>query len=438
MKIGYIGLGAMGGSLARRLLKSHPVQVWDLDPAAVNRLVQSGATPAASPAALANSCNLVFTCLPRSANVRELLFGTGALASALSPGTIVIDQTSGDPADTARMALDIAARDSFLLDAPVSGGQRGAEAGTIAIMLAGPQAAYEKARPVLQSISPNVEYCGPRGGDAHALKLINNTKSASVRLATLELVALGRKLGVPLADMTRALNAGEGSSKASTIGLAALLEGRPPVGEFALALLVKDVTLGTGLATATRTPLLLANLVRAHHEAALIALGPQAQLAQIFDLISGAAGTTFADSAAQSGVRSQQEAGELAALLARAVATSNLLITCECAALAKRFGLPLDLLARVLLAGGAWNAAAARLLPLLAAEEHATGPGLREVLADLNTVAGLARSCGVPIPLSDTVRGMVEAASHQPGADNSLLALPRWIGSLAGVEFAKH
>ena len=137
MELGYVGLGAMGGALARRLMLSHKLRVLDLRLEAVAEYAENGAIPAQDGTSLARESDIVLLCLPRSADVREAIFGAGGLAEGLSPGKIVVDQTSGNPDDTRAMAAELAEQGITLIDAPVSGGPAGADAGTIAIMVGG-------------------------------------------------------------------------------------------------------------------------------------------------------------------------------------------------------------------------------------------------------------------------------------------------------------
>ena len=143
MQIGYLGLGAMGGALARRLSLSHKLVVCDLDESKVAAFEKLGAIRAASGAELARTCDVIMMCLPRSSDVRSAIFGKGGVAEGCSPGKIVIDQTSGDPAETADMARQLLSQSVTMLDIPVSGGVRGADAGSIALMASGPRAARQ-------------------------------------------------------------------------------------------------------------------------------------------------------------------------------------------------------------------------------------------------------------------------------------------------------
>src|SRR5437764_6136579 len=121
MRIGYIGLGAMGSALARRLLAGHDLRVWDVNPEAVGAFVRLGATAAANATEVARGSDVVLLCLPRSADVRQVIFGAGGLAPALAAGQLLIDQTSGTPQETAAMAAELAGRGVDMVDAPVSG-----------------------------------------------------------------------------------------------------------------------------------------------------------------------------------------------------------------------------------------------------------------------------------------------------------------------------
>ena len=122
MQLGYVGLGAMGGALARRLMLSHQLRVLDLNPEAVATFADNGAIPVQDGASLARECDIVLLCLPRSSDVRDAIFGEGGLLEGLEPGKVVVDQTSGDPDQTRQMAAELADKGITLIDAPVSGG----------------------------------------------------------------------------------------------------------------------------------------------------------------------------------------------------------------------------------------------------------------------------------------------------------------------------
>ncbi|CUH81288.1 NAD(P)-dependent oxidoreductase [Tropicibacter naphthalenivorans] len=290
MRIGYVGLGVMGGALARRLLVSGPVTVFDLNARAVADLVEAGATAAPDLAAMGAACDVVFLCLPRSENVRAALFDHG-LADALRPGATVIDQTSGDPTETRAMAETLSARGIHMIDAPVSGGAKEAEAGTIAIMIGGAADRIAAVQPIFDRISPNSYLCGAIGA-GQVMKLINNTISTCNRFAMLEGVALGMRNGLDLGVMSDVLNAGGARSKATEAMLPALADGVPD-SFFYLNLMLKDVNLATQLATQSGVPLQFGQLARGMMQAASNRLGPQANLFDIGDHVAPEAGTAF-------------------------------------------------------------------------------------------------------------------------------------------------
>jgi 3-hydroxyisobutyrate dehydrogenase len=136
MDVGYVGLGSMGGAIARRMLMQRKLRLFDLMPTRVQELAQAGGVPAQSLSALASQSDLICLCLPTSADVRTAIFGKGGLAEGLRAGSMVADMTTGDPLQTKDMALELAKRGVEMIDAPVSGGPDGAAAGTLAIMVA--------------------------------------------------------------------------------------------------------------------------------------------------------------------------------------------------------------------------------------------------------------------------------------------------------------
>jgi 3-hydroxyisobutyrate dehydrogenase len=292
MRIGYVGLGAMGGALARHLVPKHTVTVFDLNASALAEFTALGACAANSCAELARDCEIVLLCLPRSSDVERVLFGPGGVAEGLAPGSIVVDQTSGVPDQTRAFARRLAEQGVAMMDAPVSGNQAAARGGTIAIIASGPRAVYDKAQPVLKDISPNVMYCGEQVGNGQMMKTVNNLMNVTTRFATLELVALGRKLGLPLAPLTEALTSTAGRSHTSRVMLPAIAEGRETV-KFYLALQVKDMNQAITLGTAQGVPMPIGVAARSLLQIGLSSLGPNAQLEEMIGVVERMAGTRF-------------------------------------------------------------------------------------------------------------------------------------------------
>ena len=263
MRIGYVGLGNMGGPLAGRLRLRHPLTVYDLSAEAVARLVELGATAAASPADLAAECDIVFTCLPSSDDVHDAIFGDSGLAQSMAPGGLIADMTTGDPVKTRAMAETLGARQIGLIDAPVSGGPRGANEGTIAIMVGAPQAEFDRILPVLEAISPNIFHAGGTGA-GHAVKAGNNLLNLVCRLATFEVVSLLVKNGVAPGDAVAIMQKSSGRSYATEITLPDnILSGKMHQG-FWMNLMLKDIAIALDLARASDVPLPLGGLADEH------------------------------------------------------------------------------------------------------------------------------------------------------------------------------
>jgi 3-hydroxyisobutyrate dehydrogenase len=256
-----VGLGNMGGALAGRLAPPGDLIVFDLNPAAMDRLVAQGARCATSLESLASECDVVFLCLPTSAHVRSAIFDAGGLARALTPGTLVIDQTSGDPRETRKIAADLAALDVEMVDAPVSGGPLRAAEGTIAVMVGASDAQYESVLPLLHRISPNVYRAGELG-DGHLVKLVNNMISCVTRWVTLEGVALAAKYGVSPQHAIEIMSvSGARNNWMTAVMGPQVLHGDLSNG-FSIGLAHKDLKLACELGDEAAVPLLVGNLTR--------------------------------------------------------------------------------------------------------------------------------------------------------------------------------
>lgn len=289
MTIGYVGLGSMGGALAERLLLSHDLVVHDLSEAARDRFAELGATPADGVADLAARCDTILLCLPTSDHVRTALFGEGGLADVVKPGTTIIDQTSGDPKATQKMAEQLTERGIDLVDAPVSGGPKGAAAGTIAIMVGASSELFAAVRPLLETISPNLFHAGAVGA-GHTMKLVNNLISHTQRLLTFEGVALAAKNGIdPRTAVAILVAGGARNAYLERIMIPQVVEGRLNIG-FTLGLAHKDTRLACQLGTDTGVPMFFGNLTRDMLQMCVNEYGTDAQVdtsALVMDRIAG-------------------------------------------------------------------------------------------------------------------------------------------------------
>jgi 3-hydroxyisobutyrate dehydrogenase len=240
-QIGFIGLGNMGVPMAGRLIDGgYSLVVNDIRHEAARPLLARGATWAASPAEVAAAAQTVITILPTSREVREVLLGTKGLLDALRPGSLVLEMTSADPSVTRELEREVAARGSALIDAPVSGGVRGAVEGTLAIMVGGDPALLERARPVLARMGKNIFHAGPVGA-GHAIKLVNNMCSGGILALTIEAVAVAVRAGVDPTRAVEILQASSGRSNASDNKFPRfILNGAFDAG-FAIRLMMKDL-----------------------------------------------------------------------------------------------------------------------------------------------------------------------------------------------------
>jgi len=283
----------MGGALARRLMLKQKLRVHDLRPEAVAAFAADGAIATQGAAALARECDVVVTCLPTSQNVRDAIFGAGGLLEGLSAGKIIVDQTTGDPKETRAMAEELAAKGIDLIDAPVSGGPQGAEAGTIAIMVGGSSELFARVKPIFEIISPNVFHCGGVG-NGHVTKLVNNVIAAGMRAVTFEAIAMGVKNGLTLESIAPVIDAGSAHSNVTQNSLPKLLNGMVPQ-HFSLALMLKDVRLATQLGVESGAPMFVANVVRDLLQADAYRYGDGADLNETIRTFERNANTKFVD-----------------------------------------------------------------------------------------------------------------------------------------------
>jgi 3-hydroxyisobutyrate dehydrogenase len=207
---GFIGLGAMGRGMARNLHRAGLLHgVWNRTPApAVEIASELACVAAANPAQLAAACDVVVLCVSADGDVLDVV---DAMASALRPGSIVIDCSTVAAATAREAARRLAARSVEFLDAPVSGGVEGARDGTLAIMVGGARDAFEHAQPVLAAMGRAVTHFGP-SGSGQAAKATNQIMCAGIIQAVGEAMAFAKAEGLPLEALIETLGKGAGSS----------------------------------------------------------------------------------------------------------------------------------------------------------------------------------------------------------------------------------
>jgi 3-hydroxyisobutyrate dehydrogenase len=195
-KIGFIGLGNMGGPMARNLIKAgHTLTVFDLARKAVDGLVKEGAAAAKSPAEAVTGAEAVVTMLPAGPQVHDVYLGDGKVIETAAKGTILIDCTTADVDTIRRVNAAATEAGHDMIDGPVSGGVGGAEAGTLTIMVGGSEKAFERAKPVLDGMGKNIFHAGGPG-NGQAAKLCNNMMLAIQAIGVCEGFLLAEKLGL--------------------------------------------------------------------------------------------------------------------------------------------------------------------------------------------------------------------------------------------------
>ncbi len=284
LTVGYIGLGMMGKPMARNILKAgFRLTVWNRTRARTEDLAAEGAAVADSPRDLAARVAIVCSCVTGPRDVEALYLGPEGVLEGARPGAILIDMSTIDPETHRRIAAAAAQRGAAYLDAPVSGGVTGARNATLAIMVGGDKAAYERALPVLRAMGQHIYYVGPSGSGA-IVKLVNNMISAINAVAALEGMVLGTKAGIDPALLHEILMNSSANSRALASMKESTLRGDFEPG-FTIDNMEKDITLASQLAREVGVPLLGAAIAAYYlRTAQALGLGGKNTTAQILPL----------------------------------------------------------------------------------------------------------------------------------------------------------
>jgi 2-hydroxy-3-oxopropionate reductase len=207
-KVGYIGLGLMGSGIARNLMKAgHTLVVHNRSRAIVDQFASEGATPATSPREVAEQSEFVFTNLPDSPDVEQVVLGPDGIIEGAREGTIFIDNSTIKP-ETARLIAERLGEVGMqALDAPVSGGDIGARQGTLSIMVGGPREAFDRALPLFEVMGKSAVWVGESGAGQIA-KAANQVVVAGTMVAMAEALVLAQKAGVDPARVVEAISRG--------------------------------------------------------------------------------------------------------------------------------------------------------------------------------------------------------------------------------------
>ena len=261
-RVGFVGLGLMGGPMARNVLKKgFPLTVCDVVKERVSALVAEGATAAASPREVAAASDVVLTILPASADVEAVVLGAGGIAEGGARGLAVIEMSTIDPHVTKRVATALAARGIHMLDAPVGRPSTFAESAELAFMVGGDPALLEEHRPVLLAMGNTIFYCGESGMGA-TMKAVNNLLSITTLAVTSEALVLGAKAGLRASVMLDVFR----QTAANNAHLHMTYPGKALNGDFSPMFMVdlahKDLSVALNLGANQQVPLALGAMAR--------------------------------------------------------------------------------------------------------------------------------------------------------------------------------
>lgn len=262
--VGFIGLGTMGGHMAANLLKAgYKLVVHDLSRQAASHHLAAGATWAATPKALAEQCDVMFTSLPEPPDVEAVGLAEEGLLAGVRKGAAWFDLSTNSPTVVKKLSAAFEGKGAHMLDAPVSGGPHGAASRKMAIWVGGDKAAYDKFKPVLDAMGDRAAYIGPIGA-ATVAKLVHNMSGYAITCALAETFALGVKAGVEPLALWNAVRQGAGGRRQTfDILIDQFLPGKYDPPAFALKLAHKDVSLANALARELGMPMRMCNLALA-------------------------------------------------------------------------------------------------------------------------------------------------------------------------------
>ncbi|MFD2415912.1 NAD(P)-dependent oxidoreductase [Amycolatopsis pigmentata] len=243
-RVGFVGLGNMGGRMARCVVDAgREVLGYDVRPEVVSA---AGARPVATVAEVVSGSDVVLLSLPDSKVVERVVYGDDGLLATVRSGQTVVDLSTASPDSTRRIHGDLAAKDVAFLDAGISGGAAAAEKGALTLMVGGSTAALESVREVLDLFSANIFHCGESGA-GHVTKLLNNFLNAVSLAATAEVMVAGKKAGLDLKVLLDVLNVSSGVNFATLNRFPKIITGDYLKGGLSNTLMLKDITLYTEL-----------------------------------------------------------------------------------------------------------------------------------------------------------------------------------------------
>jgi len=298
--IGFIGLGIMGRPMARNLLKAgYRLVVRDVVPEAVAEIVAAGATEAATPREVARASDVLITMLPDSPDVEQVYLGPDGAFEALRPGWLAIDMSSIASSTSRTLHERASAACADILDAPVSGGDKGAQAGTLSIMVGGSDEAFARGRPILEAMGRTIVHVGPAGA-GQVVKAANQVVVALVLGAVSEGLLLAAKAGADPDRVVEVLQGGLASTRVLEMRRENMLNGSFEPG-FRIRLHIKDLKNALALAREAGVVLPLTAMVEQEMQALRLAGRSELDHSSLITYLEDMAGFTVASARAETG-----------------------------------------------------------------------------------------------------------------------------------------
>jgi len=271
LKVGFIGLGIMGAPMAAHLQKAgYRIVVNDVRREAVAAHEAAGAQWADTPRQVAEQCEVIFSCLPSLHAIEEVALGAEGVLAGIRPGQAFFEMSTSTPELVDRLAQAFAARGAYMLDAPISGGGRGAQRGRLAIWVGGDKAVYTRYEPVLRAMGDHPVHVGDKVGSGLITKLVHNCASQTTQAAIAEIFVMGVKAGADPKALWEGIRQGSIGRRRTFDGLIdQFLPQRFEPPQAALRIIEKDMLIATGVARDLGAPMRYANMALADIQEAM-------------------------------------------------------------------------------------------------------------------------------------------------------------------------
>ncbi|PES95264.1 hypothetical protein CN510_15985 [Priestia megaterium] len=284
-KVGFIGVGAMGHWMVNRLLdQGTDLTIYDSNIHALQPFEESSAKIANSVSEVGEASDVVILMLPNSSIVSKVITGEEGLKNSLKKNSIIIDMSSSYPFETQKMKAFLEKHDIRMIDAPVSGGVRGAKSGKLTIMVGAERQDYLEIEPLLKCMGSQIKLIGDTGS-GHALKAINNYLSASSMYATAEAMILVKKLGIDPEVALEIINESTGQSYSTKMKYPNYVLPRKFESNFSMRLLLKDIKMAKSMASDAHIPMLLGSTLIEIYEAAYLMGGDEQDHTEIIKFL---------------------------------------------------------------------------------------------------------------------------------------------------------